>query len=119
MLRTFCLCCIGRVFFRAENLHAAFHILWKSLSVFNPWVLVDGSLYHYGLDMWNTNMMVITIGILFVVDILQEKYRIRISLAKQNLVFRWLIIYVGIFAILIFGIYGPGYNATAFIYNKF
>lgn len=40
-------------------------------------------------------------------------------LARQNIWFRWLVYYGLIFSILIFGIYGPGYDASAFIYFQF
>ena len=55
---------------------------------------------------------------------LQEKFvednlTIRDVIAKQNIVFRW-ILYLGLIAgILIFGMYGSGYNAGAFFYGKF
>ncbi len=119
MIRTFLLCCVGRVFFRAENIKISLNIFKKTFSRFNPWILVDGSLYTYGLERWNFNLMIITIVILFVVDMLQEKMSLRQVFAQQNLIFRWLIIYLGIFSIIIFGIYGAGYNSSAFIYNQF
>ena len=40
-------------------------------------------------------------------------------LARQNIWFRWLVYYGLIFAVLIFGIYGPGYDASTFIYFQF
>lgn len=119
MIRTFFLCCIGRVFFRAENIRISLEIFKKTLLTCNPWILVDGSLYTYGLDRWNFNIMSITIIILFIVDMLQEKMSLRQVLSQQNIIFRWVIIYLGIFSIIIFGIYGTGYNASAFIYNQF
>ena len=57
---------------------------------------------------------------MFVVSLLQEKgHSIREDISKQNLPFRWLLYYGIIFSILIFGIYGPGYNASDFIYGQF
>jgi hypothetical protein len=55
---------------------------------------------------------------------LQEKFDkenlcIRDVIAQQNIVFRW-ILYLGLIAaILIFGMYGTGYNAGAFFYGQF
>jgi D-alanyl-lipoteichoic acid acyltransferase DltB (MBOAT superfamily) len=40
-------------------------------------------------------------------------------LAKQNAAIRWSIYYLLIFIILIFGIYGPGYSESQFIYFQF
>ena len=54
------------------------------------------------------------------VDLLHEKgWHLRETLAMQKLPVRWLIYYGVIIAIMIFGIYGPGYDAQAFIYAGF
>ena len=119
VLRTFTLCCIGRVFFRANGFRAAIDIFVRTFSDFQPWILFDGSLYTYGLDRPNFLLALVCILILFFVDLLQERMALRKAFARQNLVFRWLILYAAIFSILIFGIYGPGYDASQFIYNNF
>jgi len=38
---------------------------------------------------------------------------------EQNLWFRWLIFYVVIMAVVLFGVYGAQYDATQFIYFQF
>ena len=50
---------------------------------------------------------------------LQEKMPLRETIAKQNLIFRWVLIYGCLFAVIIFGVYGPGYDASSFIYGQF
>lgn len=119
ILRTFTLCCIGRVFFRAGGGQVALDIFRRTFSDFQPWVLFDGSLYTYGLDRPNFILAMITIVLLFAIDALQERFRLRQAFARQNIVFRWIILYAAIFSVLIFGIYGPGYDASQFIYNNF
>ena len=37
----------------------------------------------------------------------------------QNIIFRWILYFGLIFGIIIFGIYGSGYNAGAFVYGQF
>ncbi|MBQ6255065.1 MAG: MBOAT family protein, partial [Clostridia bacterium] len=49
MLLTFILVDIAWVFFRATDLASAIHII-KSSFVWNPWLLVDGTLYTLGLE---------------------------------------------------------------------
>ena len=44
---------------------------------------------------------------------------IRDEIAKQNLVFRWALTLLLILAIITFGVYGEGYNASAFVYGQF
>lgn len=73
----------------------------------------------YGLDAANVRMAILAVFVLWAVDMLQEKMKLRETLAKQNIVFRWMIIFAGLFAVILFGIYGPGYDASSFIYEQF
>ena len=51
---------------------------------------------------------------------MQERgIKIREELAKQNLLFRWIIYIIAIEIIIVFGIYGEGYDASQFIYFQF
>ena len=86
---------------------------------FNPWIFWDGTLYGMGLDY--KDWCVVVIGLLFVlrVSILQERGSVREMIAGRNIVLRWIIYYGAFFAILIFGMYGSGYNASDFIYGNF
>lgn len=89
-------------------------------SSFNPWVFFDGTLYTLGLDRPNFILLVLSVLVLFTVDIKQEKgFRIRQTIAAQNIILRWTVYYAAIFALIIFGIYGPGYDAASFIYQRF
>ena len=65
-------------------------------------------------------LTLICIGVLFVVSLLKYKgMHIRETLAKQGLWFRWLIYILAILAILNLGVYGPGFDASQFIYFQF
>lgn len=37
----------------------------------------------------------------------------------MKLPIRWIVLYALIIGIIVFGVYGPGYDATRFIYDKF
>ncbi len=64
--------------------------------------------------------MAIGIVVLLIIGILQEMgVSIRESLAKQNILFRWGLILLLLAAVLVFGAYGEGYDASAFIYGNF
>ena len=59
-------------------------------------------------------------SIVIVVDYLKYKNIDVLNwLSKQNIWFRWIILFIIIFSILIYGAYGPGYNASDFIYGGF
>jgi ATP/ADP translocase len=81
--------------------------------------VVGDKIFTYGLDWKNFVFVIFAILVLWGVDMLQERMSIRQELQKQGIVFRWLILLLGIFAVIIFGIYGPGYDASSFIYEQF
>ena len=95
--------------------------MFKNIAVsFHPEGFFDGSLYALGLDRPNFLLALVCIGILWGVSYVQEKgVCVRERIADSNIMFRWAIYYAAFFAILIFGIYGPGYDAESFIYMKF
>ena len=119
-LRTLFVVTVGRCIGHALSLSAAFHMLKSAFTKFNFWVLFDGSLFNLGLDRANFRLMLVTILFLFIVDAVQERgVHIRTKISQQSLPVRWAIYYLGIFAIIIFGTYGPGYDASSFIYQGF
>jgi len=108
------------MFFRAPGTTDALYMLKSIFTVKNIGVLFDGSLYQLGLDQRNFWLMIICIILLLIVDICHNKgYHIREWIAKQNLWFRWLLYIVLLETILVFGIWGVGYDKSAFIYFQF
>lgn len=122
MVRTFTLLCISRIIVKAPSLGEA----WKMIRAmftdfrFGFFTGIDGSIFKLGLTEQDMTLILVCIAVLLVVGILQERgMAIRETLAKQNLLFRWLIILALLFTVLIFGIYGPAYDASKFIYGGF
>lgn len=118
-LRVFVLVCIGNMFFRLDGLIDTLKTIQLGLSTWNPWIFFDGSLFNLGLDRMDFVVTLIALSILLLVSSLQEKGSVRTMLSRQNLVFRWLVLYALIFAVIIFGQYGIGYDAQEFIYMQF
>ncbi len=119
ILITFVLVDIAWVFFRAQDLHSAIQIL-RSSFVWNPWQLVDGTLYTLGLEPADFTVMLLSIGILLGVDILHAKgVSIRENVLSWPLPVRWGLVYAALFWILLFGVYGPAFDAASFIYFQF
>ena len=120
MLRTLLLVSIGRCFARSGGFMDGVLMLKSGLSNWDPWTLYDRSLLQLGLSQSDYNILIFGILILLVVGILQERgLKIRAALDRQNLWFRWLIVIGAIIAVLLFGVYGSGYNAQSFIYAQF
>ena len=64
--------------------------------------------------------MYIGILLMIVVDIVHEnKVHIREIIMKQDIVFRYVLYLLAIFSIIIFGIYGPEFSGSSFIYAEF
>ena len=116
---TFVLINITWVFFRANGFMAALHMMQQMVTVFNPWIFFDGTIFTLGMDSKDFVVALLAIAVLWLVDYAHTKGSVRAWISKQNLVFRWGLYYVAIFSIIIFGIYGPGYDAAAFIYFQF
>lgn len=109
------------VFFRAESLTQAFGCLKKIFLKIDPWVLTDGTLCSLGLGAAELNVMMLALGVLLLVSLV--RYRkgetLDVFLAGQGTWFRWMVI-AGLFAgIFLFGVYGPGYDESQFIYFQF
>ncbi|MBR3873399.1 MAG: MBOAT family protein [Clostridia bacterium] len=119
-LFTFALICLTWVFFRAESISQALDFLKQMFSVHNPWIFFDETLYTLGLSRLELGILLFSAGVLLAVDIAHEHgVSLRARLAEQNLLFRWAV-YVGVIVfILIYGMYGPGFDAAQFIYFQF
>ena len=87
----------------------------------NPWIFTDNSLFNLGLEAKNFRVAIFSIVILFIVDLFRcdGKMRLRSLLAQQGIIFRWFVYFAALFFIIIFGIYGPAYDASSFIYAGF
>lgn len=127
MIRTFFLSAIGRIFFvSTAGFSHALIIIKRTFDFrnFGLHTLWDESLYSFGLDRHEFTLSIILIALVWAVSMLQEKFakedkRIRDVVGEQNLVFRWILYFGLIFGIIIFGSYGSGYNAGAFVYGQF
>lgn len=116
---TFTLVAFALVIFRSAGVRNAFDII-RSMFVFNPWVLVDGSLYACGLSQKSFWLMLLCIGILLASDICKYHHIcIRKLILKQDCYIRWAVFALVPVLLLVFGIWGEGYDAGSFIYFQF
>jgi len=120
-LCTFALVCFAWIFFRAETLHDAFSIITRIFTMPDPWSLFNGEFYELGLSRPQMNILLSSAAALMAVDLVKYKTGKTIDslLASQNTWFRWLVLIGLIMSIVIFGMYGPEFNAQAFIYFQF
>ena len=121
MVRTFVYFSIGRMITALGTAGSVIAVFRRIFAEARPWVLFDGSLYTHGLDLPDFGVILAGIVLVWIVSILQVKSgeTVRERIARQVLPLRWIVYLVGILAVVIFGMYGPGYSAAAFVYGGF
>lgn len=120
MLRTFLLCSVGRLFSRGISLRSALVMMKSMCTVWNPEVIADGSFLQMGLTGRDWLVVLFMVLLLLVAGILQERgIRLRSGIAAWPLPLRWAVYMGAVVFLLLFGMYGPGYSASEFVYQKF
>ena len=120
IVMTFILIDFTWIFFRARTLKIALRMIKSMFTEYNPWILFDDSLYKLGLGIKEFNFMIISILILVIADFIKWRgYSIREWIYKQERWFRWAFYIISILTVLVFGIWGPAYDESAFIYFQF
>ena len=107
------------IIFRADTLTQALNMIRSMFTLYNPWVLLDGSVYALGLDARDCLVLAASILTLFAASLLGSRFRISSWICRQQLPVRWLICIGAILVIALMGTYGYGYEAQAFIYGGF
>lgn len=119
IVRTFFLVCIGDLFFRSASVGDALAMLKGAVRVWNPHILWNGALLTLGLDGADMVIAAVALMLLLIVSLLERTGSVRDRVARMPLPVRWLIWYALLFAVILFGCYGPGYSAGEFIYQGF
>ena len=121
MLATFGLTAFAWIFFRAPSIGDALGYIRRMVTKPDLWSFFNGELYNLGLDRPEMNVLLVSLAVLFLTDLVRyRKGQLPDAfLAGQNLWFRWAVLLGLIGAVAIFGVYGPGYEASQFIYFQF
>lgn len=120
IVRTFLLVSIGQIFWNAGGVKASITAIVSIFKDFNPWILNLDSTLLVGMSEWDAKIIFISVLLLIIVEVFQEKgISIRETLERQIIAFQWIVLLGGIFATILWGQYGIGYNATDFIYRGF
>ena len=118
IIRTFLLIVMGRIFPKSVSFSAA-------ITMFCSMFRGNGEggaklLFSLGLGAADFLIIFLCCTLWFVISFKQEKgIKIRESLGSKRLPYRWAALLLGFAAILVLGVYGPGYDASAFIYRGF
>lgn len=118
---TFVLSVVAFIFFRADSVRDGAYYLERMVTRFDIWSLTSGNIYYLGLDEKEMGILFAGILLLFLVDLCYEKKKIYFdALVKgQCLAVQYVAAIALLIVILVFGIYGQGYDAAQFIYFQF
>lgn len=106
------------LFFRAPGLRAGMHM--ARAMFLGSWLPQPvGALFSLGLDRPDMLVLAVSLALLLAVSLIQERQSLRELISRQRLPLRWALYLLCLFAVLIFGIYGPGYDSAQFIYMNF
>ena len=119
MIRTFCIFMGGRLLTSPGSLSATKNVIKTMITNFQPWKLLDGSIYKLGINQKNFYLVMVSLILLWGVSMLQQRFGIRDRLGKHSVAIQWIAMYIGIFAVIIFGLYGLGYDAASFVYAQY
>lgn len=117
---TFILVDFSWIFFRAPGLNSAVSILKGMLTFNHANALRDNTIHFYIMEIHTFRFMIFSIAVLLIVDIFHYcGFHFRSYISQKNIIFRWLFYWLLIMIILIFGIWGPQFDKSAFIYFQF
>jgi len=123
-IRTIAVYSFGILFFYSNNVTHALGMLKRMISIRNVFdsftsETLDTAFKLFGNTI-GVRVLILSVTILVYVESYQNRGGIiRETLAKQNLAFRWAVLFILIFSIILFGVYGPGYDPAEFIYAGF
>ncbi len=125
VLRTFFLVTVGNIFFRSASAADGFKMVLSGFGFRQSGflseipdggrVLVSG----FSMDAAEWGILLFSLLLLFAVSLCAEKGNVRKTVAEKPLPVRWTLYLGFLFFVILFGNYGPGYSASAFIYQGF
>lgn len=109
------------LFFRATSFSAALGYLWNCI---NPGKKAAGIVSGYsclGLNITEVLIIFLSVLFIFLMEFFSERKKeiVPVTIQHLNNTGRYIFYYFMIIAIIIFGIYGPGYDTSKFVYMQF
>ncbi len=119
LILTFILVDFAWIFFRADTMNDAIGYIRCMFS--NSLFLAGEDIYSFGLSAFEFNILLIALVILFLVDFIRYSKQLTIDkwLSAQNVIARIIIVTTMIVFVVVYGIYGPGFESKQFIYFQF
>lgn len=108
------------MFFRGNSVRNVVSMIKNMITGFKFSQLFDREYLNFGMDARDWNVVIVFVALMLVVDICKKKnVDLKEALLKQNAWCYGAVLVVAIISIVVFGMYGPAFDSTAFIYFKF
>lgn len=119
VLRTFLLICVLNLFDCYESVGTTLRTLFSVFGADNWNILYNGALLKIGLTAFDYGVVFAGALIMIGVSLLQRGGSVRDRIAAKPYPIRFAVWFGLFLAIIVFGTYGFGYDASQFIYNRF
>lgn len=117
---TFILIDFSFLFFRSGSLSEAIRRFESICTVHNKEIFWDGSLWELGLLRSEWVLLLFSIILVLIVEYVHKRNQhVRVFIAAKPGWIRWIIYMLLFWSVVMFGIYGVNYEASAFIYFQF
>ncbi|MBR4289522.1 MAG: MBOAT family protein [Oscillospiraceae bacterium] len=119
-LITFNLVTFAWIFFRSKGLASGLRYVCYMISQADMHKLFDGTLYTFGVNQNYFGLLIVNICILLIAELTTNKQEdVIVGITKQHFLIRWTVYLMMIFEVLLFGVYGSGYDMSSFMYGGF
>lgn len=119
VVRTILLMSTLRMFDCYRDVPLTFKMFGSMFTTWNWGEVLGGGLLGLGLDVKDYVILFVGFLVLLTVSLVQRRGKVRDKISAKPLAVRAVIWYVLFLAVLLFGAYGVGYDASQFIYNQF
>ena len=119
IVRTFCLMSLVRTLDIYDSVGTTFKMMWSAVTHLDLRGFLSGGLLRIGLSAADYIAAFSGVAVLVVLGRVGKNGDFRGALASRSAPFRYCVLLGLVFATIVFGVYGVGYDAKQFIYNRF
>lgn len=119
ILRTTFIICSFQMLDYYKNVGDAFRMFFSIFTTGNYSEVIHNGMFQVGLSAADYIVLLVGVFVIFTISMLQRKGSVRASLHAKAYPVRFVILLAAFVAIIVFGAYGTGYEASQFIYNQF
>lgn len=117
---TFNLTVFSWIFFRSDGCRAAIQYIVNMFGRPTVWTAFDGTVFKSGLKGQDLFILAVHICLLIWLDHMEyKKHDVIRNIRNLHIIIRWGIYFVFVFDLLLFGVYGSGYDISGFLYGGF